>query len=77
MRTLFLLLVLANLALFAWMQWFGGDSEQRDPRPLKQQVAPDQVRILTARELGTAAPRCCKFRHAGLLPVVQGAEIAT
>lgn len=56
MRVLFLLLVLANLGLFAWMQWFGGDGEQRDPRPLKQQVAADQVRILGARELGAAAP---------------------
>ena len=56
MRTLFLLLLLANLTLFAWMQFFGGDSAQRDPRPLQRQVAPDQIRILSARELGVTVP---------------------
>ena len=56
MRTLFLLLLLANLGFFAWMRFFGGDGEQRDPRPLRQQVAADQVRILSARELGAPAP---------------------
>jgi hypothetical protein len=56
MRTLFLLLLLANLGFFAWTRFLGGDGEQRDPRPLKQQVAADQVRILSARELGAPIP---------------------
>jgi hypothetical protein len=63
MRVLFLLLLLANLGFLAWAQFFGGDSEQRDPRPLKQQVAADQVRILSARELGAlpqARPEAAK-----------------
>ncbi|MBI3374200.1 MAG: SPOR domain-containing protein [Betaproteobacteria bacterium] len=56
MRTLFLLLLLANLGFFAWMQFYGGDGAQRDPRPLQQQVAADQIRILSPREIGIAAP---------------------
>lgn len=57
MRTLFLLLLLANVGFFAWARYFGdGDGEQREPRPLQQQVAADQVRILSARELGAPGP---------------------
>lgn len=56
MRALFLLLLLANLGFFAWARYFGGDGEQRDPRPLQQQIAADQVRILSARELGAPEP---------------------
>lgn len=56
MRVLFLLLLLANLGFFAWARYFGGDGEQRDPRPLQQQIAADQVRILSARELGAPEP---------------------
>lgn len=58
MRALFLLLLLANLGFFAWARYFGGDGEQRDPRPQQQQIAADQVRILSARELG--APEAVK-----------------
>lgn len=54
MRTLFLLLLLANLAFLAWVQYFGGDGAQRDPRPLQRQVAVDQIRILSPRESGGA-----------------------
>lgn len=56
MRALFLLLLLANLGVFAWARHFGGDGEQRDSRPLQQQIAADQVRILSARELGAPEP---------------------
>ncbi len=56
MRALFLLLLLANLGFFAWARYFGGDGEQRDPRPLQPQIAADQVRILSARELGAPEP---------------------
>ena len=56
MRTLFLLLLLANLAFYAWTQFSGGESAQRDPRPLQQQIAPEQIRILSARENGVTAP---------------------
>lgn len=58
MRALFLLLLLANLGFFAWARYFGGEGEQRDERPLQRQVAADQVRILSARELG--APSAAK-----------------
>ena len=56
MRVLFLLLVLANAGFFAWARLLGGDGEQRDPRPLQRQVAAEQIRILSARELGAMTP---------------------
>jgi SPOR domain len=56
MRTLFLLLLLANLGFFAWVRNFGGDGEQRDLRAPQQQIAADQVRILSTRELGAPEP---------------------
>ena len=55
MRTLFLLLLLVNLGFFAWTQYSGGESAQRDPGPLHKQLAPEQIRILSPREAGVAA----------------------
>jgi hypothetical protein len=54
LRTLVLLLVLANLAFFAWTQgWIDGfaglaATAQREPERLAQQVRPEAVRILPA-----------------------------
>lgn len=56
MRVMFLLLVLANLGFFAWARFLGTDGELRDPRPLQRQVAAEQIRILSARELGAMTP---------------------
>jgi hypothetical protein len=46
MRTVFLLLVLANLAFFAWTNFVADLDTQSDPRPLARQVAPEKLRIL-------------------------------
>jgi hypothetical protein len=46
MRTVFLLLVLANLAFFAWTNFVADSDTQSDPRPLARQVAPEKLRIL-------------------------------
>lgn len=46
MRTLFLLLVLANLAFFAWVNFIGELDTQSDPRPLARQLTPEKLRIL-------------------------------
>lgn len=46
MRTVFLLLVLANLAFFAWVNFVAELDTQSDPRPLARQVAPEKLRIL-------------------------------
>lgn len=46
MRTLFLVLVLANLAFFAWANFFSEADRQSDPAPLARQVAPEKLRVL-------------------------------
>lgn len=46
MRALFLLLLAANLAFFAWWTYYSPPDAGRDPKPLTQQVEPQKLRIL-------------------------------
>lgn len=46
MRAVFLVLVLANLAFFAWANFFSEGDTQSDPRPSARQIAPDKLRVL-------------------------------
>jgi len=46
MRALFLLLVAANLAFFAWWTYYSPPDAGRDPKPLTQQIEPQKLRIL-------------------------------
>lgn len=46
MRALFLLLVAANLAFFAWWYHVSPPDAGRDPKPLAQQIEPQKLRIL-------------------------------
>ena len=46
MRTLFLLLLLANLAFFAWSAFIAPRESSTDTRPLRSQLEPDKIRIL-------------------------------
>lgn len=55
MRTVFLLLVLANLAFFAWTNFVADLDTQSDPRPLARQVAPEKLRILPPEPAAAAA----------------------
>jgi hypothetical protein len=55
MRTLFLLLVLGNLAFFAWTHYFPSGEGLADPQPAARQIDPESVRILSSQ--GTPAPR--------------------
>lgn len=61
MRTLFLLLVLANLAFFAWVNFIGELDTQSDPRPVARQVTPEKLRILppdpAPKAAGAATPK--------------------
>ncbi|WIM05154.1 MAG: hypothetical protein OHM77_10665 [Candidatus Nitricoxidivorans perseverans] len=46
-RTVFLLLVLANLVFFAWDQgYFGGQDEGREPARLSGQFQPERLRVV-------------------------------
>ena len=48
MRAVFLLIVLANLAFFAWANFFSEADTQSDPRPVARQIAPEKLRVLPA-----------------------------
>ena len=56
MRAFFLLCVLANLAFFAWANFFSESDQQSDPRPLARQIAPEKLRVLPSATSGKALP---------------------
>ena len=49
MRAAFLLLLLANLALYAWLRY--GASETVEPAPLARQIAPDKLKVVAPSSL--------------------------
>ena len=51
MRALFLLLVAANLALFAWSRYYATPDGAGDPEPQRRQVNPASIRLLAGPEL--------------------------
>ena len=51
MRAIFLLLVAANLALFAWPRYYAIPEGAADPEPQHRQVNPASIRLLTEPEL--------------------------
>jgi hypothetical protein len=55
MRTLFLLLVATNLALFAWFQYYSPAESAADPEPARRQLNPDKIRLLEGKELKSLA----------------------
>ena len=56
MRALFLLLVLANVAFFAWGRLFAPGGAGADPAPLARQISPEKLRVVRPEELARAAP---------------------
>lgn len=84
LRLFALLLVLLNGVYFAWTQGFLADLgfapvQQREPQRLNQQIHPEAMRLLSARELGLleSAPRTpqkpTECLQAGLFDEQQGA----
>jgi hypothetical protein len=51
MRALFLLLIAANLALFAWSRYYAAPDGASDPEPSRRQVSPEKIRLLAGNEL--------------------------
>jgi hypothetical protein len=51
MRALFLLLVAANLGLFAWSRYYAAPDGASDPEPARRQVKPETIRLLAGPEL--------------------------
>lgn len=57
MRTLFLLLVLANVAFFAWSRYVSPPEASADPLPLARQIEPEKMKVVPAGELPPPATR--------------------
>lgn len=57
MRLFFLLLVLANVAFFAWARYLSPADAAADPAPLARQIEPQKLRVLRA---GEPAPAVAK-----------------
>jgi hypothetical protein len=55
MRAVFLFLVLANLAFFAWSRYFAPEDAAVDVAPLGRQIEPDKLRILRPGEVPVAS----------------------
>jgi hypothetical protein len=51
MRALFLLLIAANLGLFAWSRYYAAPDGASDTEPLRRQVSPEKIRLLAGAEL--------------------------
>ncbi len=51
MRTVFLLLLAANLALFAWFGYYSPSDSASDPAPGRRQLNADKIRLLEGKEL--------------------------
>ena len=56
MRTLFLLLLFANVAFFAWARYVAPPEGAADPAPLSRQIEPEKLRIIAARDLPPPTP---------------------
>jgi len=57
MRTLFLVLVLANLALLAWWRYLSPADAGLDRLPLARQIEPDKLKIVPPAELARATAK--------------------
>ncbi|MGA8048925.1 MAG: hypothetical protein WCA09_01975 [Burkholderiales bacterium] len=57
MRVLFLFLLLANLAFFAWARYLAPPDPYADPRPHTREIAPERLVILPPLAKGAAAPQ--------------------
>jgi hypothetical protein len=59
MRTLFFLLVLANVAFFAWSRFAAAPGAGGDPLPMGRQIEPEKLKIISPADL-PAAPAAQK-----------------
>ena len=56
MRTLFLLLVLANVVFFAWSRYVSPPEAGSDPAPLARQIEPEKLKVIAPGEVPAATP---------------------
>lgn len=74
MRALFLLLVLANIAFFAWSGYFAPSDAAIDTAPLARQIDPDKLRVLRPGEQPAASKPAAMQPKA---PAATAAEVAS
>lgn len=74
-RAAFLLLVAANLALFAWTRLVDPEEGIVDPEPMRRQVQPDRIRVVPGPD-ATAKPASSAPSPAGATPVSATAPAA-
>ena len=65
MRALFLLLLAANLALYAWSQYYAAADGALDSEPQRRQLNPEKIRLLEGSELSGLASAKPKPAAAG------------
>jgi len=51
LRTLFLLLLLGNVAFFAWSRYVSPPEASADPQPLERQIEPDKLKVVAPSAL--------------------------
>jgi hypothetical protein len=56
MRTAFLILLLANLGLFAWWRYGSPPDAAADPAPLARQIEPEKLKIVAPKDLPPPSP---------------------
>jgi len=56
-RTFFLLLVLGNVAFFAWSRYIAPADASADPLPLERQIEPDRLKVIAPSELPPVSAR--------------------
>ena len=64
MRALFLLVLLANLAFFAWARYFSPPDGGADPRPLARQIEPDKLKVIPPAEVAKLPPAAAQKKPA-------------
>jgi hypothetical protein len=72
MRTAFLLLLAANLALYAWFQHYAPAESAADPEPARRQLDPDKIRLLDGKELSGLAAAAPKPEAKASAPAAPG-----
>lgn len=60
MRLIALVLILANLAFFAWWRYLAPEDEGTEPNRVAQQIAPDALRLAASAPQATAAQASCR-----------------
>lgn len=71
MRALFLVLLLANAAFFAWSQYYSPADAASDPAPLGRQIEPEKLRIVAPDEpVSMGAPPAASPSSGAAIPPV-------